>query len=60
MKYRIVAIGLATLLVLVSVAPTALAQEVVGNRLIIGRSFTLRSGETLVGSLAVLGGSVDL
>ncbi len=60
MKCRAAGIGLLALLILIVAAPTALAQDITGDRLIIGQSFTLKSEETLAGNLAVLGGSVEL
>ncbi|MCU0509492.1 MAG: hypothetical protein MUC34_14090 [Anaerolineae bacterium] len=43
-----------------AVAPVAFAQETVGDRVVMGEDFTLRSGETLDGNLAVLGGNAVL
>jgi predicted flap endonuclease-1-like 5' DNA nuclease len=43
-----------------ALAPAAFAQEVIGDRVVAGEDFTLRSGETLEGNLAVLGGNATL
>jgi predicted flap endonuclease-1-like 5' DNA nuclease len=42
------------------VAPVAFAQEVIGDRVVAGENFTLRSGETLDGNLAVFGSNTML
>lgn len=47
-------------IVAAAVAPVAFAQETVGDRVVAGENFTLRSGETLSGNLAVLGGNATL
>jgi predicted flap endonuclease-1-like 5' DNA nuclease len=44
----------------VAVAPAAFAQETIGDRVVMGEDFTLRSGEALDGNLAVLGGNATL
>ncbi len=43
-----------------ALAPTAFAQEIIGDRVVAGEDFTLRGGETLDGNLAVLGGNATL
>ena len=60
MKKRVWQIGLLSALILALLAPTALAQDIGGDRLVIGQSFVLKAGEELNGSLAVMGGSVTV
>lgn len=60
MPKRFFALLLVGVALLLSTAP-ALAQDgTSGDRVVVGRSFTLESGEVLDGNLAVVGGSVDI
>ncbi len=60
MQKRVLVVLLVGLTLLLSAAP-ALAQDGAdGDRVIIGQSFRLNSGEHLRGNLAVMGGSVDI
>ncbi|MEJ5197294.1 MAG: polymer-forming cytoskeletal protein [Anaerolineae bacterium] len=60
MKRQIWLIVLLAVLLLVFMAPAASAQSIGGDRLVIGRSFVLRSGEELNGNLTVIGGAAEL
>lgn len=60
MKRQIWLIVLLAVLLLVFMAPVASAQSIGGDRLVIGRSFVLRSGEELNGNLTVIGGAAEL
>jgi hypothetical protein len=54
------ALLIVTAIVAAAVAPVALAQEIIGDRVVAGDNFTLRSGETLDGNLAVFGSNAVL
>ncbi|MGE5602680.1 MAG: hypothetical protein ACM30E_06490, partial [Nitrososphaerales archaeon] len=43
-----------------SLAPVAFAQGTTGDKVVMGESYVLQSGQTLDGNLAVLGGSADI
>lgn len=51
---------LAFLIVLLLAAPTALAQSITGDKVVMGENYVLRQGETLDGNLAVFGGSAEI
>lgn len=53
-------VGLLLVLLLVGTVSTAFAQDVNGDKIILGRSFVLVSGQVLRGNLAVLGGDITL
>lgn len=60
MNRQIWLVILLAVLLVVLIAPAALAQSDSGDRLVVGRSFVLRSGEELNGDLTVIGGSAEL
>jgi cytoskeletal protein CcmA (bactofilin family) len=60
MKLKIKLAFLLVLLVSLFLPQVALAQGPQGDKLVLGGSYTLHSGESLNGNLVVLGGTVDL